>query len=293
MEKAILKTLIYGDIFDYPLKAWEIHKWLIGKKASLQQVEKGLRNLNNESSIKHQAGYYFLPRRIQLVTKRKLKQKQSDKYLKQARVVARIFKIIPWVKLVGVSGSLAMQNAGKLDDIDLFVITDKNRLFLSRILMLGILNLLGKRRKPRQTKRQTSGKICINLLLEEDSLAQTNKDIYLAHEILQMRPLWQKDGIYSKYLADNEWAFKFLPNWTSTVDSINYFNFSLGSKSRRHPSLIDFLEKIAKWIQLKYMRTPQGMEKISNNALYFHPQDCRPQVLELYDKKIKQFISTS
>src|SRR5262245_34090416 len=46
MESAILKTLIYADIFDYPLKAWEIHKWLISKKkCELSEVEESLRRL--------------------------------------------------------------------------------------------------------------------------------------------------------------------------------------------------------------------------------------------------------
>lgn len=57
MEKAILKTLTY---FGYPLKAWEIHKWLIGKKSTLPQVERTLLLLNKKDKILNVGDYYFL-----------------------------------------------------------------------------------------------------------------------------------------------------------------------------------------------------------------------------------------
>lgn len=214
MEKAILKTLMYADIFDYPLSIFEIHKWLVGRKATLRQVESALGGLVQSAKCKVQSGYYFLPKKAGLISKRKRRQKQSAIYLRKAKVLVQILKIIPWIKLAGISGGLAMENASKGDDIDLILITAKNRLWLSRILALGLLSLTGQRRKQGEDGRKIAGKLCLNILLEEDRLAQLNKDIYLAHEVLQMRPLWHKSGIYHQYLEDNSWVFKFLPNWT-------------------------------------------------------------------------------
>lgn len=222
MEKAILKTLIYADIFDYPLKINEIHKWLIKKKALPRQVEKVLGKLYQVSRIKYKGEYYFLKRRNGLVAKRKRKEKQSAIYFRKAKILCQILKIIPWVKLVGISGGLVMENAGKKDDIDLFIVTSKNRLWISRLLILGLLSLTGQRRKREDQGRKIAGKLCVNILLEEDELEQQNKDIYTAHEVLQMKVLWQRDGVYSKYLEDNQWAFKFLPNWITTEGLINH-----------------------------------------------------------------------
>src|SRR3990167_8778923 len=100
MEKAILKTLIYGDIFDYPLKVYEIHKWLIGKKANLRQVEKALEILIVKGKVKKVKGYYVLPKRKELVNKRKRREKQSKAYFRKAKLLALILKIVPWIKLV-------------------------------------------------------------------------------------------------------------------------------------------------------------------------------------------------
>ena len=291
MEKAILKTLIYADIFDYPLKVWEIHKWLIGQKVNLYQVEKTLEKLRVKGKALRVKDYYFLPRKANLVAKRKGREKQSAKYLRKAKVLTFILKLIPWIKLVGISGGLAMDNAEKKDDIDLFLVTTKNRLWLSRILTIGILDFMGVRRKAKMKGFQVAGKLCLNILLEEDKLEQSNKDMYLAHEVLQMRPLWYRDGIYEKYLQDNQWVFKYVPNWIGSqyqVLSSKYYGKRKihNTKYVIHNMLFDIFEKLAKKLQLWYMKPPQGMERIEDGALYFHPKDIRPKILKLYRQKI-------
>ncbi len=293
MEKAILKTLVYADIFDYPLKIFEIHKWLIGRKTTLRQMEKALLRLSQKSKVKSKNGYYFLTRRANLVVKRNHEEKQSVKYLTKAKILTSILKLIPWIKLVGISGGLAMENASKQDDIDLFIITSKNRLWISRLFILGTLSMVGQRRKVGEMGGKIAGKLCVNTLLEEDKLEQSNKDIYLAHEVLQMKVLWQRDGVYQKYLEDNDWAFKFLPNWVGDVDTSLRGVKRRSNLEKRLPRsqgslAMTFLENITKWLQLKIMQKPQGMERIEDGALYFHPQDIRLKILKLYRQKISK-----
>ncbi|MBI4038469.1 hypothetical protein HY384_00775 [Candidatus Daviesbacteria bacterium] len=280
-----MKTLIYADIFDYPLKIWEIHRWLIGKKASLRQLKKALEKLLQNGKCKLKNGYYFLPGREGLVLKRKNRQKQSERYLKKAKILTQILKPITWVKLVGISGGLAMGNVSKSHDIDLFIIAAKNKLWLCRLFILGLLSLVGQRRKIGQKGHDVAGKLCINTLLEGDKLEQDNKDIYLAHEVLQMKVLWQRDGIYAKYLSDNSWAFKFLPNWVGNQyqGSKDYSTFYI-----RHTTLFNVFENLAKKFQLWYMKSPKGMERIEDGALYFHPKDCRLEVLAKYQQGLKK-----
>lgn len=289
MEKAILKTLIYADIFDYPLKVYEIHKWLIGRRATLRQVEGALARLEEKRKAKIERGYYFLPRRDGLVGKRFRSEKQSLNYLRKARLFAFVLKVIPWVKLVGISGGLAMKNAQKSDDIDLFIITAKKRLWISRFLTLGLLSLTGQRRKKGNMGRKIAGKLCVNVLLEEDKLEQVNKDIYLAHEVLQMRPLWYRDGIYEKYLQDNQWVFKYIPNWIGPQIQ----NSKLKTKNyNSNLKTFDLLEALAKLLQLKMMSKPQGMERIEKGGVYFHPLDCRSRILDVYKKKVAKLSRT-
>lgn len=303
MEKAILKTLIYADIFDYPLLAYEIHKWLISKTATLQQVEKALERLSKKLKVKSKKGYYSLPGRNGIINKRQQREKQSERYLLKAKITTWLLKAIPFIKLVGISGGLAMENAGRKDDIDLFIITKKNRIWLTRLLVIGLLDLMGSRRKAKMKASQVAGKLCTNILVEEDKLEQANKDIFTAHEILQMKPLWYRNGIYQQYLQDNQWVFKFLPNWignnTSSPRPLRREASRRGSNSESDfvkwiPSLFSVgahavmtMEKLAKWLQLKLMAEPQGKERIEEGALYFHPKDCRLDILDLYKKRLK------
>lgn len=299
MEKAILKTLAYADIFEYPIKVWEIHKWLISKKRSLKQVEKALKDKSQESTrpsigsrVKSIGDYYFLKGREELVRKRRKREEISKRYYPSAKFGAFLFKLIPWVKLVGISGSLSLRNSQKKDDIDFFIITQKGRLWITRIFLLGIATIIRKRRKKRENLKKVSGKYCINILLEEDNLAQSDKNIYLAHEILQMEVLYQKENIYQKYLEENSWAFKYLPNWIST-ESIKYQVSSV--KQKKHTTyyiilttILDFLENLAKNFQLKHMGRPLGQESISENALYFLPVNKQTEVLREYKKRLKR-----
>lgn len=289
MEKAILKTLIYADIFDYPLTIYEIHKWLIGKKTTLRQVEKTLKQLTEKRKIKTEKGYYFLPKRLKIISKRQRRRKHAIEYFKKARILTAILKIIPWIKLVGVSGGLAMENTQKKDDIDLFIITSRNRLWVSRLLALGLLSLIRQRRKVKDQKSKVAGKLCLNILLEEDKLAQKQKDIYLAHEVLQMKVLWQRDDVYQRYLVENQWVFGFLPNWVGEKNKKK----ELGIKSKDYNLVIDILEKFAKSTQLKIMHVPQGKERIEDGALYFHPYDLKAEIIKEFKIRVRKLFSTS
>lgn len=293
MEKAILKTLAYSDIFDYPIKMWEIHKWLIFKKADFKQIEKAVDRLIRKQKIQTFKEFYFLPGRKRLVVKRLKKQQQSKWNLLKIKWIGKSLSVIPWIRLIGVSGSLAMENAGKQDDIDLFIVTAKNRLWLSRLLVLSMLDLMGVRRKFDMDRGKARGKVCVNLLLEEDRLAQT-QDLYTAHEVLQMKVLRQKDKTYFKFLSDNDWVFNFLPNWTT--DGAKHqkgqvVGKKVSTKKRLETVLqnpyVEVLEKLSRILQLKLMHKAKGQEQVLPNALYFHPENYQEQVLKLYKSKVK------
>lgn len=318
MEKAVLKTLIYSDIFDYPLTIFEIHKWLIGppagradRKVNLRQVESAIGRLRGKYQVLSIKGYYCLSKRKSLVKKRIERERYSKIYFRKAYLISQLLKLIPWIRLVGISGGLAMDNAGRDDDIDLVIITDKNRMWICRLITLGILGITGQRRKASGSKKSSAGKICCNLILEQDCLEQKNKNLYSAHEVLQMKVLWQRGNTYHQFLSANEWAFNFLPNWVGSdssrqprllvrerrpaadaSDTLAGARLGFTTFGGRLLPSIDYLENIAKNFQLKVMKKPQGQERIEEGALYFHPLDYGQQVLEKYRQAVKN-LSTS
>ncbi len=289
MEKAILETLIYADIFDYPLKAWEIHKWLIKKKCDLPAVEKGLVRLLKKKKIIQRKGFYVLKGRGSLVDLRIGRKTPSDEYLRSARLISHLFKLVPWIRLVGISGDLSMENASADSDIDLFIITQKNRLWLSRLSVLFILSLLEKRRRKGDSKKSAAGKFCLTLLIEEDQLEQKRKDLYTAHEVLQMRPIWDRNKMYTAFLQQNAWAFSYMPNWLTGLlqDSKSSSPFDQGSR------IVGWIESGVSILQRRYMGISRKAERISSVAVYFHPEDMQPKVLAEFEKRCRKFFSKS
>lgn len=95
MEKAILKTLNY---FGYPLKAWEIHKWLVGKKATLPQVEKALLRLNKEDKVLNVGDYYFLGKSSW--NKRVKMETHNQNQLKKSKLIMQFLKFKRGVRLL-------------------------------------------------------------------------------------------------------------------------------------------------------------------------------------------------
>lgn len=286
MEKSVLKTLIYSDLFDYPLALSEIHRWLIGKKITVEQVEKVVQRLVKKRKIYYKDGFYFLPRRKELVSLRMEREKVSVAFTKTAEWIANFFKLIPGILLVGISGSVAVRNATSESDIDLFVITRKNRLWISRFLLVLLLEFFGKRRRRADSEQEGKGKICLNLMVTEDSILQ-KKSIYVAHEILQMKVLWEKEGMYQRFLEANEWVHTFLPNWIGYASAEKSHLVKRTSLNPPESSLLNSIENILGVLQKRYMGKPLGQEKITDCALFFHPHDIGPQTIAKFEKRTK------
>jgi len=155
LEKDILATLCYGDIFNYPLKAGEIEKYLINLKSQISNgktkskiLKLTIERLIREGKVEKKGEYYFLKEREGIVELREKRRRWSEEKVEKAKKVANLLKLIPWVKLVGISGALAMENSDEDDDIDLFIITSSGRLWLTRFLVTVLVELVGQRRRP-------------------------------------------------------------------------------------------------------------------------------------------------
>ena len=211
LQKAILRTLAYADVFDYPLTFEELHRFLIGSKVS----PKRLKIFVNRQSliIGHRDGFYFLPGREKIVSLRQKREQWSQEKMKIAGRAAGWLKLIPWIKMVAVTGALAMNNSGQDDDVDFLIVVARGRLWLTRFLTVLLIELVTRRRRPGD--REIKNKICLNMFLDEAHLKIPKKEqnLFTAHEVCQLKPIWQRDGVYQQFVKENQWLKRFLPNW--------------------------------------------------------------------------------
>ena len=304
LQEAILAALAYHDIFDYPLTVEEIHRYLI-KKASLKSVRGDLDILCQEKKIGTSQGFYFLKNRS-LVVKTRIKRSHfSHNKLKRASIYSKLLTLIPTIKLVAISGALAMQNSHKQDDIDLVIVTSKNTLWTTRFLANFLL--FPFKRSPtipstihldpqRQRGLQgsvysplTNNKVCLNLFLDEKDLKIKSQNLYTAHEICQLKPLFNRNKTYSRLIKSNQWMSKYLPNWTQNAERLTT-NDKKGSLRKalvlRRLALV--VENLLKEFQIHYMKSKITTEKIGETQLFFHPQDAQDWVIKEYQSRLKR-----
>lgn len=184
-------------------------------------------------------------------------------------------KYVSVIQLIGLSGSLSMYNGKKDDDIDVFIIARKNRLWTTRFVTLFLAQLMGVRRK--RGVATAKDKICMNLFFEETDLqlpAMKHTE-YAAHEVLQMRPLINRGDTYMRFLDANRWVFDLFPNATRS----RKIPYQLSRGSIHIPLLGDVLEYILRRFQLYVMKGHRKDERITETQLWFFPDD--------FEKKIK------
>jgi|GEM_PF-771750 len=349
MEEEILKTIRYFDFFNYCSSFNKIYQFLSFKTTKKQLKEK-LLILERQKKIKkffskeksqflYTLGEYYRKFKIQnskfkvnLKFKAGERFKESRKKLKnwRFRLYVKLLSFFPQVKLVGLSGSIAMMNAGKDDDIDLFIITAKNRLFTGRFIAVILAEMMGIRRKRDlkiDNKQRITGhhifdstsslikvrgspksltekhapsfllinssyknKVCLNLFFDENNLIipKFKQTLFVGHEVLQMRPLINKDSVYERFLAANDWVFKLFPNILSTLklkiktSKLNLSNSKSGKDLKLGlKNFSDWLENQLKKIQLKLINRHKTIEIITNSQLWFHPEDFERKVKHL------------
>ncbi len=124
----IYATVAYGDVFDYPVTEAEIVRFFIGPEKSAKKIRATLRRMRVYYRKKSEGPrLYHLSGRKHIVSYRRIRNVWADAKWKEARRVAAILGHIPSVRLVGVTGGLARNNAAHTDDIDIFIISrEKN-----------------------------------------------------------------------------------------------------------------------------------------------------------------------
>lgn len=199
LNKNQLVSVMYHDFFDYPLKRAELERWRAGKKL--------LRYYDKSVDWDCRKGYFFIKGRVGLIKKRDIRENLSKKKMQIAKGSVDLLSKVPQVKMVAVTGSLAMGNSDEGADIDLIIITSAGTLWTTRLVSYVLLRLFRKKVRWVGEKKQQD-KLCLNIWLDENNLVWSKhyRNAYTAHEIAQVVPIVNKDSIYERFLSANSWA---------------------------------------------------------------------------------------
>lgn len=264
--------LVYHSLFNYPLTAQELAFWQIGlREHPRHRVEK-------------KGPFYFLAGEDHAALLRRSAAFYKKKW-RIAKRAARLLARIPTVSFVGATGSLAMQASGKDEDVDLVIVTSVDSLWITRIVAYLFLRLVGiPVRRPGD--KLIKDKLCLNLWLDEANLSFASKDIYTAHEILQIVPLTGKKG-FRQLLKSNAWALQFFPNARREFKAASTSPWQ-GLLGRSAKIIARFLNPPAYLVQRRYMSSRISKEVVTRGKALFHPQDWSSFVPQVFLARLER-----
>ncbi len=215
----MVRTIAYFDLFDYPLTATEIWKFLYHPE--LPETERRLLKVSaclDQSEYLHSKlsvveAFYCFKGRESIVAERKRRNNRVDHQMRKVMRMVHWLRIFPWIKMIAIISSLPLGNVKQGSDIDLFIVSKKDSIWVTRLFTAGFLKLL--RQRPDESR--TKDRFCLSFFITEDALGIDHAafgpdDIAFQYYIQSCMPLYDPDHIYPKFLDANQWLSKYLPN---------------------------------------------------------------------------------
>jgi len=298
LRERCLATLAYFDLFDYPLKLEEIHRYFLGEQPTLEDLKKFLDE--HREIISQQDGYYFFKGRDLITMTRDEREKISREYWKKVRWFLPFIHFVPFIKMVGVCNTLAINNAARESDIDLFIVAKKGRLFFVRFLTVLLFGVLGVRRHG----NKVSGRFCLSFYVDESALnletiQAGEHDIYLPYWILTMKPIYGREA-YERFVKENFWITKYFGRTLSTAQDfwgthiLRFFGWLKEVLWRG--KFGDRIEKKLSAIQMKrHARRKDELPSeasivVSEHMLKFHNIDRRKDIALSFEKRMLELL---
>ncbi|MBU1018190.1 hypothetical protein KKA33_04145 [Patescibacteria group bacterium] len=295
LQKSILQTIAFFDLFNFPLTAEEIKEYLYkyDKAVHIKEIKGTLEEMEEIEKIHD---YYVLKDQGKLVDVRKTRKFIAEKLWGRTRQYGQYMVKVPFVRMVAVCNNLAYDNPTELSDIDLFIVIEKGRMWLARLFITLILQFHGVRRH----SDKIAGRFCLSFFvtpekMDMEPLLLKPEDPYMAYWTRLLMPIYGKKT-YEQFMDMNKnWLLK---QYGLTFPDINEkkFSFHTNSGSKRFwewvfkgkfGDLIEgFLKKTFKKRTLKKASQlgPEASVVVSDDMLKFHNRDRREEYRDKWKK---------
>lgn len=290
----ILKTLGYFDLFQYPLTGEEIY-FYNAADINRSSIESELQTLLGNRTIFKIGEFYSLHNNHLLAERRRNGNHLAAEHLKTAYRVARFLYRFPYVKAIAVSGSLSKNFATEKTDIDFFIITSANRLWIARTCMHLFKKLTFLTRKQNW--------YCMNYYVDEEAMEIKEKNIFTAVEIVTLLPMHGKQSL-DEFIKANKWTDSFFP--LKHFNSTNCREFNKGLISKLVERIFsgaagDFTDKkLMNITEKRWYKKVQRQQKNNRGDLigmsidrHFSkpdPNNFQAKVIKAYQEKVEEII---
>jgi hypothetical protein len=285
----ILKTLAYFDIFDYPLSESEIQN-LLQEEVDDSTFAESIKQLLLDKIVFSLNGFYTLNNNPARIERRLEGNTRARKLLPTARKIGAFLFKFPYVRGVAVSGSLSKNYADKKADIDFFIITKANRLWIART----ILHLFKK--ATFLVGRQHY--YCMNYFVDEEALRIPEKNIYTATEVITLLPV-AGSATMNDFFEANSWSSELFPVYAPdntmeiSDDTTRLKKFAERFLNRDKLDNFLFRWTSRRWKKKEMRQVKNSKGKVMNLVTGKHfsksdPEAFHQKILNLYQSRIKK-----
>jgi hypothetical protein len=292
-ELAVLQSVVYASLFEYPLTLDQLQATLVGVRAEPDTIAGWWRDSALlQSAVEHRDGWYFPAGRGDLIATRARREVLSRELLDRDRRILSLVARMPFVRMVALSGSLAHLNAEGSADLDLFVITAPQRVWSVTVAAVVLSKLLGSRKR-----------LCMNFVVSERAMQIAPHDLFSANQIIHLRPI-TGDAIFERFVASNPFVRRFYPNFELSIGAApqacqlrREFGGEGGGQAipTRVEALLSFgpaqlAERMARWLYGWYLRrrsaTWQSRDQVrlEPECLKLHTSSHRSTILARFDR---------
>ncbi len=266
----------------------EIHGYTSNLNIDVTTIE--LTNLISEKILTKVDDFYVYDNDLESVTKRLKGNLHASKALLKAKERASFIAKFPYVKAVGVSGSLSKGYYDSESDIDFFVITKQKKLWICRTLLMLYkkLFLLNSRKF-----------FCVNYFISENQLEIEEKNRFTATELKTLIPM-QGKVIFEQFYIKNNWVSdyfsKFYPDTNAVLDIKKpmltiILEFVFDTKIANHSDFIFKKITLQKWKSKFDYLTEKDFQialKSTQNISKHHPSNFQKKVILALNTKIEE-----
>lgn len=312
LQQAILRTLCYFDIFEYPLTCEELRRflWQPGTLVASPELNEAVADLEKIGRIEADSGYYFLPGSRHSVARREQAVRTVDVKLRIAKKAAKKLRFIPFVQAIFVTNSVAAGVARRDSDIDLFIVITQKRLWIARLFILAVLDIF----HARPSHKKSTDALCPCFLITDDSLdlsrvALPQPDVYLTYWLHQLVPLYDPGHVYTHFMTVNGWAGQYIPQAMRPYQLSEQYRVEDSVISRSVKKFFerawagvygDTIQSLAKQVQAGRVEKNYGGYRggqstnvvVDDTMVKTHVNDRREHYRRLWEERVERYASS-
>lgn len=284
VESAVLRTVAYSDVFDFPLRLDEIHRYLAGTRATRGQVREAVERLVPRHLF-FAEGLVGLAQRPELIAVRQRRESAARASWPRAVAYGRRIAGLPFVRMVAITGSLAVGNMASAGDADYLIVTEAGRVWLARALVIQLV----------RAARLRGAVLCPNFLLSESALSLQERNLYVARELTQMVPV-AGVAIYREMRSANSWTDELLPNASgpprpldpAADSSTRLRSLAEAALRTRTGAVLERWEMNRKIRELSRSNDDEPEVKLSAERCQGHAQGHGRRILSAYAERLRE-----